>query len=202
MRKATLTLTLALLAVLAVPATSSAFRFGSKLNRTPDNGAPAHSCATDSGGGDLSSPCTRVLVSSETGTASGHIKSPLSGVITKVRVRAAAPGSARFVVAKVKNLDANAAGGDANAISRSKPKTIKGNGFKSKNFIEVFRVHLEVRKGDYLGLTSSKTGAQRCSSGSTRQLMFAPPLSVGGGFRHNDSDGSCTLMIQAIGRAG
>ncbi len=199
MRKVLTTVAFALVALLLVPATSPAFRFGAKLNRTPDNGAPAHSCATDSGGGDLPSPCTRLLVSSETGAASGHIKSPSSGVITKIRVRAATPGKARFVVARVKNLDVNAAGGDAKAVSKSKSKQIAGNGFKAKNFIEVFRVHLQVRKGDYLGLNSSKTGAERCSSGSTRQLLFSPPLALGGGYRHNDSDASCTLMIQAIG---
>ena len=57
------------------------------------------------------------------------------------------------------NLDVNAAGGDAKAVSKSKSKQIAGNGFKAKNFIEVFRVHLQVRKGDYLGLNSSKTGS-------------------------------------------
>lgn len=199
MRRALTTAMLALTALLLVPAASPAFRFGAKLNRTPDNGAPPHSCAADSGGGDLSSPCTRLLVSSETGGAGGHVKSPATGVITKIRVRAAAPGAARFVVARVKNLDLSAAGGEAKAVSRSKSKQIAGNGFKAKNFIEVFRVHLAVRRGDFLGLNSSKTGAERCSSGSTRQLLFSPPLAPGSGFRHNDSDGSCTLLIQAIG---
>lgn len=189
----------AMVAVLVFPATSSAFRFGAKLNREPDNGAPAHSCADDSGGGDLPSPCTRLLVSSETGGAGGHIKSPASGVITKIRVRAAAAGTARFVVARVKNLDLGAAGGNARAISSTKARQIKGNGFKQKNFIQVLRVHLKVGKGDYLGLRSSNTGAERCTSGSTRQLMFSPPLVPGAGFRHNDSDASCTLMIQAVG---
>ena len=50
-----------------------------------------------------------------------------------------------------------------------------------------------------IGINSKKTGALRCTSGSTRQLLWAPPLVPGDPFRTNDATGSCSLMVQAIG---
>src|SRR2546423_7757674 len=105
MKRIAISVVLAATGLMAVPATSSVCKFGAKLNREPDNSAPAHSCKVDSSGGDLPSPCTRVLVSSETGLAGGNLTSPSNGVIAKFRVRAGAAGAIRFKLVRLKNLD-------------------------------------------------------------------------------------------------
>lgn len=185
---------------LALPAASQAFSFGAKLDRTPDNSAPPRSCGQDSNSGELASPCTRVLVASETGLAGGHLTSPKKGVVTKFRVRAGAGGSIRFKLVRLKDVDLSQARANGKALGKSKTFTVQGRGFDDSNQIESFRVHMKVRKGDYIAIDSSKTSAQRCSSGSTRQLLWAkPPLTVGDPFRTNDDSADCTLMVQAVG---
>jgi hypothetical protein len=38
----------------------------------------------------------------------------------------------------------------------------------------------------------------RCSSGGTNQLLFQPPLPVGGPFEKADDDDGCWLLLEAI----
>jgi len=197
MKRIAITVAVASVGLMAVPATSAAFKFGAKLNREPDNSSPAHKCSDDATG--LSNPCTRVLVNSETGLINGNLTSPSDGVLTKIKVRAGAPGAARFVVVRLKNLSANNKSAQGKARSRSRTIQIQGNGFNATNFIETFSVNLKVKKGDYIGINSKKTGALRCTSGSTRQLLWAPPLVPGDPFQPSDATGNCTLMVQGIG---
>jgi hypothetical protein len=195
MKRIALGTALAATGLLAFPATSPAFKFGAKLNREPDNSAPPHSCSQDGGPG-VTSPCTRVLVSSETGFAGGNLKSPSNGVITKFKVRAGAAGKVRFKLVRLKNVTNNSAQGKARA--KSKQFQVQGNGFNAANPIETFNVNIKVKKGDYLAIDSSSTSVLRCTSGSVRQLLWSPRLKIGDPFRTNDGDGSCTLMVQAV----
>ncbi|MFL5781598.1 MAG: hypothetical protein ACJ760_09825, partial [Thermoleophilaceae bacterium] len=87
------------------------------------------------------------------------------------------------------------------AVAKSKQFSVQGNGFNSQNPIESFKVSMKVHKGDYLGFDSSKTSIERCSSGSTRQFVWNPPLAVGDPFRTTSNSASCTLMVQAVGKA-
>jgi len=189
---------LAVAALVALPATALGFKFGAKLNREPDNSAPPHSCTADGGAG-VSSPCTRVLVSSETGLAGGNLTAPSKGVITKFRVRAGAAGTIRFKLAKLKNLNLGSKSADGKALAKSKKFQVQGNGYNSTNAIETFNVNMKVKKGEYIAIDSSSTAALRCTQGSTRQLLWSPVLKIGDPFRQNNGDGNCTLMVQAIG---
>ncbi|TMK68465.1 MAG: hypothetical protein E6G53_00465 [Actinobacteria bacterium] len=187
--------------LMAVPAGSSGavtnFKFGAKLNREPDNSSPAHKCSDDFS--DLQGACTRVLVSSETGLAGGNLTSPHDGTLTKFKVRSGAPGSVRFQLVRLKNLSSNNGSAQGKARTKSKVFQIQGHGFDATNQIETFKVNMKVKKGDYVAILSSKTGAERCTSGSNRQLLFAPPLQPGDPFRSSDAAGNCTLMVQALG---
>jgi hypothetical protein len=198
MRRIAIAAALTSVALLALPATSGAFKFGAKLDREPDNSAPPHDCSKD--GGDIQSPCTRVLVKSETGLVDGHLTSPKAGKLTKIRVRAGAAGSIRFKLVLLQ--DAKPGPGakiKGKAVAKSKVFQVQGNGFNATNAIESFAVNMTVPKGAYLGFDSSKTSVLRCSSGGVRQFLFNPPLAVGDPFRSTSFTGSCTLMVQAIG---
>src|SRR4051794_13694588 len=188
---------LASTALLALPAASSAFKFGAKLDRDPDNSAPPHQCSQDAG--EIGSPCTRVLISSETGLVDNHLTSPKDGKITKIRVRAGAPGKVRFKLIRLKDINPAQQTVKGKAVAKSKQFSVQGNGFNSTHAIESFNVSMKVHKGDYLGFDSSKTSIERCSSGSTRQFVWSPPLTVGDPFRTTSNSASCTLMVQAIG---
>jgi hypothetical protein len=189
---------MAAVALLALPAASGAFKFGAKLDREPDNSAPPHDCSKD--GGDIQSPCTRVLVASETGLVDNHLTSPKAGMLTKIRVRAGAAGSVRFKLVRLKDPNPQAGTIKGKAVAKSKVFQVQGNGFNATNPIESFKVSMKARKGDYLAFDSSKTSVLRCSSGGTRQFLFNPPLVVGDPFHTTSFTGSCTLMVQAVGR--
>jgi len=199
MKRIAVAAVLASAGLVAVPAASGAtnFKFGAKLNREPDNSSPAHSCSDDFS--DLQGACTRVLVSSETGLAGGNLTSPHDGTLTKFKVRSGAPGSVRFQLVRLKNLSSNNGSAQGKARTKSKVFQIQGHGFDATNQIETFKVNMKVKKGDYVAILSSKTGAERCTSGSNRQLLFAPPLQPGDPFRSSDAAGNCTLMVQALG---
>ncbi|HKP89804.1 MAG TPA: hypothetical protein VJT75_07475 [Thermoleophilaceae bacterium] len=184
-------------ALLMLPAASGAFKFGAKLDRDPDNSAPPHDCSKD--GGEIASPCTRVLVASDTGLVDNHLTSPKTGKLTKIRVRAGAAGSVRFKLIRLKDPNPTTHTIKGKAVAKSKVFQVQGNGFNATNAIESFAVNMTVHKGDYLGFDSSKTSVLRCSSGGTRQFLFNPPLAVGDPFQTTTSAGSCTLMVQAIG---
>jgi len=199
MKRIAVAAVLASAGLVAVPAASGAtnFKFGAKLNREPDNSSPAHSCSDDFS--DLQGACTRVLVSSETGLAGGNLTSPHDGTLTKFKVRSGAPGAVRFQLVRLKNLSSNNGSAQGKARTKSKVFQIQGHGFDATNQIETFKVNMKVKKGDYVAILSSKTGAERCTSGSNRQLLFAPPLQPGDPFRSSDGAGNCTLMVQALG---
>jgi hypothetical protein len=197
MRRIAISAAVASIALLALPATSGAFKFGAKLDREPDNSAPPHDCSKD--GGDIQSPCTRVMVASDTGLVNGNLTSPKAGKLTKIRVRAGAAGSIRFKLVRLKEPNPVAGTIKGKAVAKSKVFQVQGNGFNATNAIESFPVNMTARKGDYLGFDSGKTSALRCSSGGTRQFLFHPTLKVGDPFRSTSFTGSCTLMVQAIG---
>jgi hypothetical protein len=189
---------LAAAALIAAPvANGSTFKFGAKLDRDPDNSNPAHDCSQD--GGEISSPCTRVLIASDTGLVSGHLTAPKSGKLSKIKVRAGGPGKVRFKLIRLKDINPAAHTVKGKAVAKSKQFSVQGNGFDDTNNVESFTVNMKVTKGDYIGFDSSKTSILRCNSGGTRQFLFSPPLAVGDPFRTTSSSGSCTLMVQAIG---
>jgi hypothetical protein len=193
------TAVLASAGLLALPAASGAFKFGAKLDADPDNSNPAHDCTKD-GGSDIQNPCTRVLIASDTGLVDNHLTSPKNGKLTKIRIRAGGPGSVRFKLIRLKDINPQNHTVKGKAVAKSKTFQVQGNGFNSTNAIESFKVNMTVHKGDYLGFDSSKTTIQRCNSGGTRQFLFHPTLTVGDPFQTTSFSGSCTLMVQAIGK--
>jgi hypothetical protein len=64
--------------------------------------------------------------------------------------------------------------------------------------IQSFPVHVPVKQGQYLAIKSKRTSTLKCTSGSTEQLLFQPPLAVGGSFELNDDDDDCTMLLQAV----
>jgi hypothetical protein len=184
--------------LMALPAASSAFTFGAQINREPSNSTPPRSCAQDSNVG-LASPCTRVLIASENGFAGGNLKSPKDGVVTQFRIRAGGPGSIRFKLVRLRNVNQANSTAEGKAHAKSQKFTVQGRGFDAVNPVESFNVNLTVKKGDYVAIEGSKTTAQRCTQGSPRQLMWSPSLKVGDPFRKNDAHANCTLMVQAVG---
>ncbi len=195
-----LALALGAAAVMVVPASSFAAKFGSDLKNNdgsvtqPANSSPAHYC--DPIPGD---PCTRVAVAfGDTGTAPGGVSAPRDGVIEKIKLVAGAPGHFRLQLARVKDLALGPGEGQAKVVEQG-PRIDYGSSVNGLDYeIQKFHVHVPVHEGEYLAIKSKRTGTLKCTSGSTEQLLFQPPLQLGGPFESNDDDDDCTMLLQAV----
>jgi len=195
-----LALALGATALMLAPASSFAAKFGSDLKNNdgsvtqPANSVPAHYC--DPIPGD---PCTRVAVAfGDTGTVGGGVSAPSDGVIKKIKLVAGAPGHFRLQLAKVKNLALGPGTGKAKVVEQG-PTIHYGSSVNGLDYeIQKFPVHVPVHEGEYLAIKAKRTSTLKCTSGSTEQLLFQPPLALGGPFEWNDADDDCTMLLQAV----
>jgi hypothetical protein len=197
----------ALVGMLAfVAAAQGATKFGSDLRNndgTVTQPTGFRNCQQDANALTAGKPCDRVAVQyQDTGSPGGNKKAPKTGTIKRIKLVALKKGSFKFELAKVKNFH----GGDngkAKIVDRG-PKikhksSVSGNDYK----IQTFRVHMHVKKGEYLAIKSRKTSLLKCQSGSTEQLLYQPLLPVGGPFEDNLGHRSnCTLLLQAVYKKG
>jgi hypothetical protein len=181
---------LALLVLVATSDASAATKFGAKLtkNTQPSNSTPAHPCEPNPG------KCTRVSMEAY-GRPDGGEKAPEDGVIEQLRIIAGDEGSFRPVLAKAKP------GQEKAKVTYRGSKLHydgQGPGFNEPYKIEKYNVHIPVDEGEYLGIESKKTSMLRCSSGGPNQLLFQPPLDVGGPFEIADATDGCWLLMEAV----
>jgi len=176
---------------LVVPSSALASKFGAKLTTAgPVGSTPPHKCVPVAGG------CTRVGVSySATGAAGGNIQAPEKGKIKRIRLLAGAPGNFRFFLTKLKNLTT---GSSLAKAKRKGPRLeYEGNGFTSKP-VERFQVGVPVKRGEFLAIKARKTSTLDCRPASTHQIVYQPPLGLGGGFVSSSVSDTCELLIQAV----
>ena len=184
---------LAAVAALMAPPAIGASKFGAELSGVQPVGAsPTHKCIPAAGG------CTRVGVDyGATGAVSGNVAAAENGKVKRIRVVAATPGNFRLFLAKVQNLDLAAGTGQVKAKRKGPRISYEGNGFTSKP-IERIQTRVRVRKGEYLAIKSRKTSTLDCTPTTAHQLVFQPPLGLGGGFVSADAFDPCQLLIQAV----
>jgi hypothetical protein len=185
----------AVVAVVAMPSSAlGASKFGAKLSKVidPVGASPAHQCLPAAGG------CTRAGVAyTHTGAVGGNVQAPESGKIKRVRLIAATPGNFRFFLLKLRDLDLTTGTGLARAKRKGPRIEYEGNGFTTKP-IEHFKVGVKVRKGEFLAIKSRKTSTLDCTTTTAQQLVYQPPLGLGGGFVASRAFDTCQLLIQAV----
>jgi hypothetical protein len=185
-----------LTAVLAAAATltlvssaDAATKFGAKLTPEvqPSNASEAHPCEPAPG------KCSRISMEAYGRPAGGH-QAPKDGTIKKIRIIAGEQGSFRLQLARARAEQEKA------RVTYTGPR-LSYDGQPDGNepyAIESFKVNVHVEKGDHLGILSRKTSMLRCSSGGANQLLFQPPLSVGGPFQTADATDGCWLLLEAV----
>ena len=184
----------ALAALAIVPGVSgAATKFGAELRPDvqPSNAGNGHPCEPSQG-----DPCTRISMEAYGRPNGGH-KAPKDGVIKKIRIIAQSEGSFRLQLARARAEQEKA------KVTYTGPK-LRYDGQPDPNAlnyeIESFNVNVPVEKGDHLGIKARKTSMLRCSSGGPNQLLFQPPLSVGGPFETADATDGCWLLMEAVYR--
>jgi hypothetical protein len=194
--KGALIASLALL--LAAPATAPAksVTFGSTLSQPPTTTEAPATCDTSGVTNQDFGPCTRVALGyAATGAVAGRASAPVSGVIRRVRVRAAKPGAVRLTLVRLRAVDRPGGLGEGRAVSRGALLRVQAE--RPSRPIESFPVNLKVRKGDYLALQGSAFNAVRCQGGENEQLLFTPALAPFGAWDRSDDFDDCTLLVQA-----
>jgi hypothetical protein len=171
-------------------------KFGAKLTSVvdPHGSTPAHTCLPATGG------CTRAGVNyTATGAVQGNVVAPADGRIKRVRIIAGTQGNFRLMLLNMRNINLTAGTGEAKAKKKGPRISYQGTGFTSKP-IEHFQLKpgLKVKQGQYLGIRARKTSLLDCTPTTVHQLVFQPPLGLGGGFVASRAFDHCQLLIQAI----
>lgn len=123
----------------------------------------------------------------------GH-KAPATGVIKRIRVIAADPGTFTFYLARAK-----AALEQGKVVKKGPVITVEGQPDPNEPYvIEVFDVNVPVKINDQIAIKSRRTSALRCSSGGSNILEFQPPLVVGDPFEDSSAGDGCWLLIEAV----
>jgi hypothetical protein len=174
-------------AVFALPAAASTHTatFGSSLDHSPANAG--NSCAENGVHGGAT--CTHV--GSFYPGFSGHARSPVSGTITKIKLRAQAPATLKILIVKVRNVSSDHMSGQAKLVEAGPTLHPVGTGS-----VESFPVHLSVSKGEELAVNTKSNTAEYCSDGTPGQLLFDPP--VGSSFTSSKGVDGCLMLIQAV----
>jgi hypothetical protein len=178
-------------------------RFGAALTTSsdPSNAEGGQRC-DDNNGIPKGAACS--WVSLQAYQNAGHEKAPKSGTIGKVRLVSCIAGSFRLQFATLKPAQKQAkVVRDGPVISYkadprqvdADPNTVCGGDNGDAFIIQTFPVSVHVNKGDYIAIKTQKTGTLYCSGGSG-VLLFSPPLSAGGIYRHANGDTSCNLLVQ------
>jgi hypothetical protein len=130
------------------------------------------------------------------GRPNGGHKSPKAGTIKKIRLIAENPGSFRLQIVRARATDT---GFEGKAIRTGPKIAYQGQPDEFDPYrVEVFRVHVPVRKGERLAIRAKKTSLLRCSSGGPNTLLFNPPLAVGTGYHDRFDDEGCWLLLEAV----
>jgi hypothetical protein len=188
----TLAATVSALAIIPAAASASMTSFGSSLNHSPAN---AGSTCAENG---VSGPALCTHVGSFYPGTSGHAQSPVSGTITKIRLRAEGPTTMVFKVVQVRNVSSNHKHGQAKAIAKSRTIQVQGKTDSDGNsLIESFNVSLKVQKGDEIAVDTTSNTAEYCADGTPGQLLFDPILAIGHGFRSAGGVDGCLMLVQA-----
>jgi hypothetical protein len=176
----------AALGALAMPAAGhAATSFGSPLTDEPNTGpnVPSGQCP------QFPSPCTRVGFQFPSADPQEQ-KAPVSGVVTKFRIRSLSPDQVTFRIARliVQGTDRL-----ATSVGSGPSVTLKGD-----SSIEEFGARIAIHAGDYVALDSTATGALHGGSGGTRQYQYSPPLVDGQGPRGSTDTEDEELLLQAV----
>jgi hypothetical protein len=157
---------------------------------------------------DGTKPCDRIATRFiATGTVGHTTSAPKTGTIKALRLVAWTSGHFRFELARLRGYHPGCKAfrckGKARIVRRG-PKIRYKSSLHGDHFrIQTFPVHQHVRKGEYLGIKARKESLLSCKRESGfhfEQMMFQPVLPFRGGFKHWDSYGDCTLLLQAVYR--
>jgi hypothetical protein len=146
-------------------------------------------------------PCTRMaMISGDVGAVGGHMRAPLSGVITKIRLIANSAGTMSPWVAKITDWTKGDQTGNGQATAHGPVISYQSSVTSGDTYtIQSFPVNIAVTKGEFLGIRAKRTSMLRCTQGSVTQLLFQPPLVVGAAPTANGGTDDCVLLIQALG---
>jgi hypothetical protein len=174
-------------------------KFGADLttNTQPSNSSPAHTCQHEDSS-LTTAACTWMMLTSEVGSPNNKLKAPSNGTITQIWVIAGHSGSFTPYVGFLTNADFS--GGDGRVTAHGKliqhgSSVTNGSAYTILKFPGL---NIPVKKGEVLGIKSKSTSILRCDSGSTRQLLFQPPLVVGNPATNTTARSDCSLLIEAV----
>ena len=200
-----LALGVAVFAYIAAPASAARHlvkapvKFGADLttHTQPSNSNPPHTCHHEDSS-LTTAACTWMMLNSEVGSPNNKLKAPSNGRITQIWVIAGHSGSFTPYVGFLTNADFTGGHGRVTAHGKVIQHGTSVTSGSTYTILKFTGLNIPVKKGEVLGIKSKSTSILRCDSGSTRQLLFQPPLVVGDPASNTDATSDCSLLIEAV----
>lgn len=178
--------TLALLAALPALSHAGKVNFGADLKAGPINPVAAPMPCSDKPG----KGCTRIAMGYGNPPHAGFTPyAPKKGVIKKIKLIADNPGKLRVQVGQTQGV----VGGTGGQITRTGPRI----NYQGTGSIEKFKVHIPVKKFDYLAFKTRYANTLSCGAGFDTEAQFQPTLKVGGPTKTASAVSDCTHLIGA-----
>ncbi len=172
-------------------ADAKALTFGHRIDHEPNTSKPCIDDGSDTP--DLSISCTRIPTDTRAAVPAG-LTAPMNGRIKKFKIRPVAAGTVTFQVVRTNGNLARAVGPGltvnlAGPVGDPEEDVLEYP-------VETFPTNIKVKRGDYVGITSSTAPALYCSHGGDNQSIFTPGL--GSAFQTLTDTDSCELLVQAV----
>jgi hypothetical protein len=169
--------------------------FGAKLNSNsqPSNAFDGQPCEP------RTVTCTRVMTQAyRRPDPEKDQVAPKNGTIGRIKIVAGVAGKFRLELVRAKVGKQK-----AKLVTRGPVIHYQGQGTGDQDngppyTVETFKVHLAVKKGEFLAVQAKKISFEYCSGGGENQLTFEPPLKLGTGYHHTNHTDGCLMLLEAI----
>ena len=180
------------------PVEASPAHFGADLSGSifTNNAYPGSTCDHLLTGGSGTAKCTWIEANAFHTSGSGvpGAQAPKDGKINKIKLIAGKGGSFTLQIA---HFDQSTHKGQ---VVTTGPKiTYATDPCASSCSVQTFAISpIQVHKGDYLAIKTSKASLLDCFTGSLHTALFKPPLVAGGSNVTETGDDGCYMLLQAV----
>lgn len=180
------------------PVEAAPAHFGANLtgNIFVNNAYPGQTCDHLLTGGSGTSKCTWIEANAFHTSGSGvpGAKAPKDGKINKIKLIAGKGGSFTLQIAHF-----NQSTHKGSVVTTGPKITYATDPCPVHCSVQTFTIPpIQVHKGDYLAIKTSKASLLNCFSGSLHIALFKPPLVAGNPSVTETGDDGCYMLLQAV----
>ena len=180
------------------PVQASPAHFGANLSGSifVNNAYPGSTCDHLLTGGSGTAKCTWIEANAYNTGGSGvpGAQAPKDGKINKIKLIAGKGGSFTLQIAHF-----NQSTHKGEVVTQGPKITYATDPCPSSCSVQTFTISpIQVHKGDYLAIKTSKASFLNCFTGSLHIALYKPPLVAGAAQLTETGDDGCYMLLQAV----